>query len=123
MKKGKFRTSERKTDIWISRNISRLGQIWVKNGCWEILTQTAGEFIWVNLEGYSIKITVFGTFAFQKRLFLWSEYRDSNPRPLGPEPSAIPNFAIPRLPKYYIGKFTVCQVYAGEMLILHDFGF
>ena len=27
---------------------------------------------------------------------LWSEYRDSNPRPLGPEPSAIPNFAIPR---------------------------
>ena len=27
---------------------------------------------------------------------IWSEYRDSNPRPLGPEPSAIPNFAIPR---------------------------
>ena len=27
---------------------------------------------------------------------VWSEYRDSNPRPLGPEPSAIPNFAIPR---------------------------
>ena len=23
--------------------------------------------------------------------FFWSEYRDSNPRPLGPEPSAIPN--------------------------------
>ena len=22
---------------------------------------------------------------------IWSEYRDSNPRPLGPEPSAIPN--------------------------------
>ena len=26
----------------------------------------------------------------------WSEWRDSNPRPLGPEPSAIPNFATPR---------------------------
>ena len=28
--------------------------------------------------------------------FLWSEWRDLNPRPLGPEPSAIPNFATPR---------------------------
>ena len=28
----------------------------------------------------------------------WSECRDSNPRPLGPEPSAIPNFATPRKP-------------------------
>ena len=27
----------------------------------------------------------------------WSEWRDSNPRPLGPEPSAIPNFATPRI--------------------------
>ena len=26
----------------------------------------------------------------------WSECRESNPRPLGPEPSAIPNFATPR---------------------------
>ena len=26
----------------------------------------------------------------------WSECRDSNPGPLGPEPSAIPNFATPR---------------------------
>ena len=31
------------------------------------------------------------------RLFRWSEWRDSNPRPLGPEPSAIPNFATPRI--------------------------
>ena len=34
------------------------------------LTQTAGEFIWVKVEAYSIKITVFGTFTIQKRLFL-----------------------------------------------------
>ena len=27
---------------------------------------------------------------------MWSEWRDSNPRPLGPEPSAIPSFATPR---------------------------
>ena len=27
---------------------------------------------------------------------IWSECRDSNPGPLGPEPSAIPNFATPR---------------------------
>ena len=32
---------------------------------------------------------------------IWSECRDSNPRPLGPEPSAIPNFATPRQPNYY----------------------
>ncbi len=30
------------------------------------------------------------------RLFLWSECRDLNPGPLGPEPSAIPSFATPR---------------------------
>ena len=41
--------------------------------------------------------------------FFWSEYRDSNPRPLGPEPSAIPNFAIPRNPIYYNGKIRFCQ--------------
>ncbi len=29
-------------------------------------------------------------------LFSWSECRDSNPRPLAPEASAIPNFATPR---------------------------
>ena len=34
------------------------------------MTQTAGEFIWVKVEAYSIKITVFGTFTIQKRLFL-----------------------------------------------------
>ena len=28
--------------------------------------------------------------------FEWSEWRDSNPRPHGPEPCAIPNFATPR---------------------------
>ena len=39
----------------------------------------------------------------------WSEYRDSNPRPLGPEPSAIPNFAIPRKRIYYNEKSIPCQ--------------
>ena len=28
--------------------------------------------------------------------YLWSERLDLNQRPLGPEPSAIPNFATPR---------------------------
>ena len=28
--------------------------------------------------------------------FVWSRRRDSNPRPLGPEPSALPNCATPR---------------------------
>ena len=41
--------------------------------------------------------------------FLWSECRDSNPRPLGPEPSAIPSFATPRRPSYYNGKNGNCQ--------------
>ena len=48
--------------------------VWVKSGSNTVLgsdlTQTAGEFIWVKVEAYSIKITVFGTFTIQKRLFL-----------------------------------------------------
>ena len=48
--------------------------VWVKSGSNSVLgselTQTAGEVIWVKVEAYSIKITVFGTFAIQKRLFL-----------------------------------------------------
>ena len=40
---------------------------------------------------------------------IWSECRDSNPRPLGPEPSAIPNFATPRQPDYYSKKLLLCQ--------------
>ena len=31
-------------------------------------------------------------------LRFWSEWRDSNPRPHGPEPCAIPSFATPRFP-------------------------
>ncbi len=35
----------------------------------------------------------------------WSECRDLNPGPLGPEPSAIPNFATPRnICRYFGGK-------------------
>ena len=38
----------------------------------------------------------------QKALpFLWSRRRDSNPRPLGPEPSALPS-ALRLVPDYYI---------------------
>ena len=48
--------------------------VWVQSGSNKVLgsdlTQATGGFIWVMLEGYSIKITVFGTFALQKRLFL-----------------------------------------------------
>ena len=48
--------------------------VWVKSGSNKVLgadlPRTAGGFIWVMLEGYSIKITVFGTFTIQKRLFL-----------------------------------------------------
>ena len=32
-----------------------------------------------------------------------------NPRPLGPEPSAIPNFATPRKQNYYMHLFPICQ--------------
>ena len=48
--------------------------VWVKSGSNTVsgsdLTQTAGELIWVKVEAYSIKITVFGTFTLQNRLFL-----------------------------------------------------
>ena len=40
---------------------------------------------------------------------IWSECRDLNPRPLGPEPSAIPNFATPRKLLYYKQKNAGCQ--------------
>ena len=44
------------------------------------------------------KPDIFGLFAGDIFFVstLWSECRDSNPRPLGPEPSAIPSFATPR---------------------------
>ena len=44
----------------------------------------------------------------------WSEWRDSNPRPLGPEPSAIPNFATPRSDDYYSGMRMKSQVLFSE---------
>ena len=48
--------------------------VWVKSGSNKALgsdlPRTAGGFILVRLEDYSIKITVFGTFTIQKRLFL-----------------------------------------------------
>ena len=48
--------------------------VWVKSGSNSVLgsdlTQTAGEVIWVKVEAYSIKITVFGTFMLQKRMHL-----------------------------------------------------
>ena len=40
---------------------------------------------------------------------IWSECRDLNPRPLGPEPSAIPNFATPRWHRYYTHDMQLCQ--------------
>ena len=48
------------------------------------------------------------------RTHRWSECRDSNPRPLGPEPSAIPSFATPRhviMPYYYKKEACCCQVF------------
>ena len=47
--------------------------VWVKSGSNEVLgavlTQTAGESIWVRSELYSIKTAVFATYTLQKRLF------------------------------------------------------
>ena len=80
-----MRTSKKEAYLEIRERVP----VWVKSGSNTVLgsdlTQTAGGLIWTRLAGYSIKITVFGTFMLQKRLFLWSEYRNSNPRPLGPK--------------------------------------
>ena len=46
---------------------------------------------------------------YQCDVIIWSECRDLNPRPLGPEPSAIPNFATPRKLGYYSADFGICQ--------------
>ena len=37
--------------------------------------------------------------------FIWSRRRDSNPRPLGPEPSALPNCATPRRNGFHYKTF------------------
>ena len=63
---------------------SRLGQVWVRRKSHRILHRK--KF------GICRKIRLKSE-DFSR---IWSECRDSNPRPLGPEPSAIPNFATPR---------------------------
>ena len=45
---------------------------------------------------YKKSDTSFDTQCIKTSVRLWSECRDLNPRPLEPEPSAIPNFATPR---------------------------
>ena len=52
--------------------------------------------------------------VFWTSFSFWSEWRDSNPRPLGPEPSAIPNFATPRSDDYYSGMRMKSQVLFSE---------
>ena len=49
--------------------------------------------------------------ALMNSLHFWSEWRDLNPRPLGPEPSAIPNFATPGYFKDYITTLNKNQVF------------
>ena len=44
-------------------------------------------------------------------LDFWSRRRDLNPRPLGPEPSALPNCATPRRLLYYIKRRSVLQAF------------
>ena len=41
----------------------------------------------------------------------WSEWRESNPRPLGPEPSALPTALHPDTANYYTEYETECQGY------------
>ena len=43
-------------------------------------------------------------------VLIWSGLRDSNPRSLGPKPSAIPNFAKPGSLNYYSGYIPEKQV-------------
>ena len=40
--------------------------------------------------------TRFDTHCIKTGVQLWSKWRDSNPRPFGPEPNALPNCATPR---------------------------
>ena len=40
----------------------------------------------------------------------WSEWRDSNPRPLGPEPSALPNCATPR--NYFFSPVIIANLFS-----------
>ena len=68
---------------------SRLGHVWVRRKSHRILHRK--KF------GICRKIRLKSK-GFNR---IWSECRDSNPRPLGPEPSAIPNFATPRQLGYY----------------------
>ena len=76
---------------------SRLGQVCVKRKSHKILHRKKSRIY----RKIRLKSTDFNR--------IWSECRDLNPRPLGPEPSAIPNFATPRKLGYYSADFGVCQ--------------
>ena len=54
--------------------------------------------------------THFNTHCIKTGVQLWSEWRDLNPRPLGPEPSALPAALHPdRILFYYSRRAVLCQ--------------
>ena len=91
----------------ISAPNSRLGRVWVKRKSYKIIHRK--KF------GICRKIRLKSE-DFSR---IWSECRDSNPRPLGPEPSAIPNFATPRQLEYYRGFAAVCQEFCMKFSRAH----
>ena len=57
--------------------------------CTTTVTPTILCILWASTIPYKAKTTRFGWFK-------WSKWRDSNPRPFGPEPNALPSCATPR---------------------------
>ena len=62
-------------------------------GALELLQHDGSSVVIIDMQKKNPQIFVLPA---RKSEDFWSEWRDSNPRPLGPEPSAIPNFATPR---------------------------
>ena len=49
-------------------------------------------------------------FRIKTIVLLWSKWRDSNPRPFGPEPNALPSCATPRYrPSSGLHRWMACM--------------
>ena len=69
-----------------------------KYGLSRPLVASHNNFVVARCASMAVQSTAFAHFKCKRLsgLHLWSEWRDLNSRPLGPEPSALPNCATPR---------------------------
>lgn len=69
-----------------------------------------GRSDWIRTSGHLNPIQVLYQTEPHPENVLWSGRQDSNLRPLGPKPSALPNCATPRNQPHNILTFTIIAV-------------